>query len=149
MRTRITAFLITDELLGTSLSPLRDGSEYDLFANRDGKILDQLTGKILTLVTALVSLRLRASLDGTVGAVDKWPLRQTTFTVDVFRRELITPGQRTLINIDKPFLELYVIVPGRIEDGTDSTVQAARCNKVRIDFHLFPPLPDAALFPFM
>jgi hypothetical protein len=49
-------------------------------------------------------------------------LGQTTFTGDVFRREVITTGELTLVNIDEPFLELHVIVPGRIEDGTDSTV---------------------------
>ncbi len=101
---------------------MRDGSEDNLFPNWDGEILDQLTGKIPTLMTACVSPCLRTTSDGTVITVDKWPLGQTTFTVDVFRREVITTGERTPVNTDEPFLKLHVIVPGRIEDGTDPTV---------------------------
>ena len=55
LRALIALLFLSDPGLRADLAPARNGSHDDLLADEDGEILDELAGKIVALVTTIVT----------------------------------------------------------------------------------------------
>jgi hypothetical protein len=58
--TKIAGFFIFNPFLSTKLPPIRNGPQYNLFADGHGKIVNVLAGKFIALMTSRVALFLGA-----------------------------------------------------------------------------------------
>jgi hypothetical protein len=65
MGTMVTLFLLLHPSLSSHLSPGRNGTEYYLFAHRDGEIVDKFAREIFTLMASLDAFLFGTRPDGT------------------------------------------------------------------------------------
>jgi hypothetical protein len=69
--TNIAGFFVLNPSFGTDLSPMRNGPQDDLLADRHRERFNVLTRKCIALVASFVAALRRTRLDGTCGAVGK------------------------------------------------------------------------------
>jgi hypothetical protein len=70
-RTDIAGLFILNPLFGTHLSPIRNSPQYNLFADRHGKIIDMLTRKFIAWMTSGMTFLSCAVPDLTLSAMHK------------------------------------------------------------------------------
>jgi hypothetical protein len=90
-------------------------------------------------VTASVSFVLSAVPYDAFPAKPKRVFGQTSFTVNVFHREVFTAREFSFIHSDKAFLELRVVVSCSIIHSAYAAVQTARSQELVIYAHNTPP----------
>jgi hypothetical protein len=111
VRAIVAGFLIANPLFGSHLPPVRNGPQNHCFSHRNGKILDEGAGKIITLVTALDFFALCAIFDGALPAINKRLLRQTAATVDIFRSQVFQSREISPVNTHETLFEFLVVIP--------------------------------------
>ena len=74
-RTKIAGFLILNPFFGTNLSPIRNSTQNNLFANSHGKVVNILTGEFVALMTSGISFVFCAGPDLTLLAMHKLIIR--------------------------------------------------------------------------
>ncbi len=74
-RAGITCVFVDDPFFSAVLPPVGYGAQDDFFTHGHGKVFDVVTGKILALMAAAVSLLQVTGLDGTRPAEKTDPVR--------------------------------------------------------------------------
>ncbi len=120
--TNVAGLFVLNPLLNAPFPPIGYGSHDDLFADRHWKVFYVLARKVITLMTAFVSLGLGAVSYEAFFAEPKGLLRQTPLAACIFHREVFTAGQLAFIDTHKPFFEFFVVVSCGIIYGTHATV---------------------------
>jgi hypothetical protein len=130
--TIIAGFFILDPFLSTKLPPIRNGSQYNLFADVHGKIVNVPAGKFIALMTSRVALFLGALPDPALLAMHEQISRQATAALDIFHGKLFTVWENafavnfSLVNIHQPFLEVGIIITASDINRTDAAIKSAR-----------------------
>jgi hypothetical protein len=110
----VSFLLLFHPLRSSQPLPGRNGTQYDLFPDTKGEIIDKLAGKIAALVATRNSLRGCTGPDGTIYTVFEQNIGQTAFAFNIFGTYEV--------DILQSFFEFRVIVLMCDVDTTDSAV---------------------------
>jgi hypothetical protein len=140
----VAGFLVLNPLFSAEFPSVRHGSKDDPLAYGHRKIVNVTTGKITALVTARVSLFLRAGSDVTLAAVHESVVRQAALAMNVIHGEVFAMRQRAFagraspVEVYEPLLELGVIVTFCNVNRTHTAIETTRRDEIRICGHSFP-----------
>ena len=110
----VSFLLLFHPLLSSQPLPGGNRTQYHLFPDTKGEIIDELAGEIAALVTTLNSLRGCTSPDGTTYAIFEQNIGQAAFAFNIFGTYEV--------DILQSFFELRVIILMCNVDTTDSAV---------------------------
>jgi hypothetical protein len=139
----VAGFFIMNPLCGSHLPPVRNGPQNHPLSHGHGKILDQVTGKIITFVTPCVSVALGAIPDAAFPAISERLLGETPAAVDIFGPQGFGAGNSSFVHPNQTLPEFLVVVPGGVKDGANPAIQTTRREIIRIHVHKSPQ--DGAL----
>jgi len=114
MRAGVAFLFLLHPLFGAEFPPPGDGPQYDLLADRNREIIDELAGELVTLVAALYLFIMAARFDRADLTVCKDALGEAAVAYQVFRFGAVNRGQL--------LLEFFVIVLGRHVDSADPAI---------------------------
>ena len=110
----VSFFLLFHPSLSPQPLPGGNRTQYHLFPDTKGEIIDKLAGEIAALVTTLNSLRGCTSSDWTTYAIFEQNIGQAAFAFNILGTYKV--------DVLQSLLELRVIIPMCNVDATDSAV---------------------------
>jgi len=114
VRTVIAFLLLLYPPFCTEFPPSGDGSQYDLLADGNREIIDELAGEIVTLVAPLYFFILATRFNRAGLAVSKDTLGKTAVAYQVFGLGAVNRCQL--------FFEFIVVVSGRYVDSANAAI---------------------------
>jgi hypothetical protein len=138
----VAPFFVADPFSRPVFLPVRDGPQNDFFPNGHGKLVDVVTGKILAFMAAAESLFPSAGPDGATPAKQADPIGQAAVALEVVRGNTFETRNFFLVHGQKPFQELFVVVPGGIINTAYTAVEPAVGQEFIFDFHGNTPFSD-------
>jgi len=148
LRTNIAGLLIPDPLFSAELPPIGDGTQDDLFADGHGKLLNISAGKFIALMAPDITFLQCTGPDLASPAVQKQVIGQATSAAYIADRKICAvsqcafPGDLPLVEPHQALFEFLVIAAMCDVNGTDSAIEAAWSNKIRVYCHGSPSWID-------